>query len=201
MQAVGSVAESALQFGKEVKRLDIASVPDNTQIDLVTSGDRSAGDPLQLRIAAFDGSGSEHILATRTLLVERAERHIHMTVSMIWLNRPATVDESGILQPSRWQPAASYSVLVKRLFGSAWARRSSFYSDVLDPGVGLNLSAPDFNHDDTPELAAGPVVSIFRDYIQGGGTYNLQQKKWVWFIGFRLPVPSATLPTVDTSSQ
>ena len=198
VDAARRLAAESREFSDRVLSLDLGKVPAVTELSLVTAGARSAGDQLAVRMSAVDASGREHVLASRTYLVERAEPHVHLTVAMIWAQREPPLDEAGNERGNDWHPAPGYSILLKRYFGDGGlARRHPGYAELLNPGIGLNLAAPDFDLDDTPEFAVGAVISIFRDYIQGGYSYNFQENEWFPFIGIRLPLPSATLPAVE----
>jgi hypothetical protein len=189
------LATESIEFSDAVLRLSIDQVPAGTELALVTAGPREPGDQLGFRMSAVEPGGRERMLASRTYTVQRAEPHVHLSVAMIWAHRDP--DEAGAEDGKNWHPAPGYSILLKRFLGGGGiTRKHPMYGEVLNPGIGLNLSAPDFDLDDTPEFAVGAVISVFRDYIQGGVSYNLQQQKWFPFIGIRLPLPSATLPAV-----
>ena len=72
------------------------------------------------------------------------------------------------------------------------------WNSLFDPGVGLNVAAQDFNHDDGQELGIGLAVSAFRDFITVGYGYNVSQSVPYWFFGLRLPVPGATINGTKT---
>ncbi len=193
------LATEGLEFSDKVLSLDLGSVPETTELSLMTAGARSPGDQLVLRFSATGPDKREKLLASETFLVERAEPHIHLSVAMIWAHRDP--DEAGAVGGKNWHPAPGYSILLKRFFwDTGLARRHPGYAEVLNPGLGINLSAPDFNLDDTPEFAVGIVGSVFRDYLQGGVSYNLQHQTWFPFFGIRLPLPSSTLPAVANDS-
>jgi hypothetical protein len=200
-QSARRLATESLEFSDRVLSLDISKVPTDTELSLVTAGPRSPGDQLALRVSAVDASGRERVLASRSYAVERAEPYIHLTVAMVWARRDPPKDAAGTPRGNEWHPAPGYSILAKRFLGGGrLTRRFPLYGEVLSPGIGLNLSAPDFNLDDTPEFAAGIVLSLFRDYLQAGYSYNFQQTRWFPFIGIRLPLPSATLPVTESTS-
>jgi hypothetical protein len=196
------LAQQSLEFSERVFSLDLASVPTQTQLSLVMIGPREPGDQLAFRMSAVNGSGQERLVAARTFAVERAEPFIHLTVAMIWAYREPPIDEKGMPRGNRWHPAPGYSILAKRFFPgeTGFARRHPLYAEVLNPGIGLNLSAPDFDLNDNPEFAAGIVGSVFRDYIQGGWSFNFQKNRPFFFLGVRLPLPSATLPATENTS-
>lgn len=178
-------------------RLPLNAVPASTQISLRTDvGQRAPGDELVIRVFAGAGDAAPiSQLESRRLVIGHAVTYFQTTVGIIFARPtssalPATSSEQRV---SPFFPAAAYSVLLKPLTGRA-ARKSGWYSDVLDPGIGLNLSALDFDHDNNPELGLAGVLSIFRDYLQAGGGYDLQQDRGFWFLGVRLPAPTQGFP-------
>ena len=84
-------------------------------------------------------------------------------------------------------------MLAKGFFDRRWRQRSSAYHTLVDIGIGLNVCAPDFDRDGIPELGVGLVLSLFRDYVQGGIGYNVFLDKRYGFFGLRLPLPSFSL--------
>jgi hypothetical protein len=194
-----ALANATLDFSDKVLSLDLASVPASTEFSLTQAGPRDPGDQVVLRLVTSRGN-AEQYSERRSVPIQRIVPHLKLAVSMIWMERGQLPDDD---ESGRWHPAASYSIVAKRFmpWEKGWARRSGFYAQVFDPGLGINLSAPDFDHDDTPEFAVGPVVSVFRDYLQGGYSYNFQESQWTWFVGIRLPIPSATIPVVESGGQ
>jgi hypothetical protein len=200
-QAARRLATESLEFSDRVLALDVAQVPEQTELALVTAGPRSPGDQVAFRMSLVDAHKQERVVASQSYAVERAEPFIHLTVAMVWAHRDPPKDASGQPRGNEWHPAPGYSILAKRFLGGGrLARRYPLYGEVLNPGIGLNLSAPDFNLDDTPEFAAGVVLSVFRDYVQAGYSYNFQRSQWFPFIGIRLPLPSATLPVSENTT-
>ena len=68
--------------------------------------------------------------------------------------------------------------------------RNYHHTNVLDCGVGLNLAALDFNHDDSQELGIGVVLSgLLENLMQVGYGYNVKAGVPYAFFGLRLPLP------------
>ena len=72
-------------------------------------------------------------------------------------------------QKALFRYAPSYSVLLK---GFNSSRKNIKYHTFLDPGIGLNFSAQDFNYDEAIELGIGLVATVFKDFIQSGYGVN-----------------------------
>ena len=114
----------------------------------------------------------------------RIQAHLETVVGLVF------ADPLGSSQvTNRFQAGPSYSVLLKH--GS---RRSILRNRLLLVGLGINVAALDFNHDDTPELEPGGVISFLGDYLQAGIGYNIPRDRGYWFFGLRLPLPTFTLP-------
>jgi hypothetical protein len=108
------------------------------------------------------------------------------------------------LQPNQlqrqFQIAPSYSVLLKGLCPDS-RRKHMIRNTVWDWGIGINISSPDFDKDDVPELGLGFVVSGLRDYLQAGVGYNVFVSKSYWFFGLRLPLQFLQLPLSSPDQQ
>ena len=170
-----------LEFGNEVLKHDLNTLPTETEAALTTSGPRAEGDHLVFKIA-FGSIGNQVTELERSdAIILRSLSHLDLAIGVIFA-------KNG----DKFQAAPSYSVLYK--FGSS----SYAYKRFVDIGLGLNLAAMDFNHDDTPELGVGAVVSAFHDYVQIGLIgFNIYQSKYYWFFGLRLPLPTSigSVPT------
>lgn len=190
-----SFDRSVLDFGTEVTKLAAADVPSTTFIPLTYTGQRQRGDALTVKLAAGTPTTSRVVLSEADFVLYQTLPYITTKVGLIFANpRSAntTDDASGTstTQTSvrHFQTAPAYSVLLKKD-----SPTNMLWNTVIDPGVGINVSALDFNHDDTPELGVGLVGSVFRDIVQVGYGYNVPLGKWYAFFGLRLPMPSLTL--------
>jgi hypothetical protein len=161
------------EFGDKTRSLELENVPEETHFELQNAS-RSYGDSLRVVVATLKSGQSRKTLETRDFLLYPVNWRIDTAVGIVFANH------SG-----KFQAAPSYSWLYKR--GS---RRSVVYNQLLDFGAGVNVSALDFNHDDTPELGIAFSVSIFRNFIQGGYGFNVQQRQPYAFFGLKLPLPS-----------
>ena len=170
--------EAALELGEEVLKHDIDELPDKTTFFITKTGRRQSGDRILVRVAAGDHNGKKHVLEHRQFRLFQLLPHIRTVVGLIFADLP----ESETID-SKFQLSASYSILLKK--GS---RRSMGFNRTFSPGIGLNVAALDFDHDDVPEIGLGLVGSIFRDYIQGGFGYNVYRDESYWFFGLRIPL-------------
>ena len=184
--------ESALELGKEVMKYDISGLPDKTTLAITKTGRRQAGDKIMVRIAAGDSTRRSQILEHRRFRLFQILPHLRTIVGLIFADLPEseTVD-------SKFQLSASYSILLKK--GS---RKSMGFNRIFSPGIGLNIAALDFDHNDVPEIGLGLVGSVFRDYIQGGFGYNVYRDEPYWFFGLRIPLSlSAITFNRETAGQ
>ena len=184
--------ESALELGKEVMKYDISGLPDKTTFAITKTGRRQAGDKILVRIAAGDSTRRSQVLEHRRFRLFQILPHLRTIVGLIFADLPEseTVD-------SKFQLSASYSILLKK--GS---RKSMGFNRIFSPGIGLNIAALDFDHNDVPEIGLGLVGSVFRDYIQGGFGYNVYRDEPYWFFGLRIPLSlSAITFNKETAGQ
>ena len=170
--------ETALALGEAVMKYDIGALPERTSFSITKTGRRQAGDRILVRIAAGDSTGRKQILEQQQFRLFQLLPHIRTIVGLIFANLPdsETVD-------SKFQLSASYSILLKK--GS---RKSMGFNRIFSPGIGLNVAALDFDHNDIPEIGLGVVGSVLRDYLQGGFGYNVYRDEPYWFFGLRIPL-------------
>lgn len=183
LTGVRRASDEVVDFTEEVRRLSLEAVPATVLLPLRTAGAREDGDRLRFRAAMGRREGSREDLQSVTLSMFRVLSHLVTTVGIVFADPLGSTAVEH-----RFQAAPSYSILLKR--GS---RRSVMRNRFGLIGIGLNIAAPDFDHDDVPELAAGPVVSALGDLLQLGGGYNIGQDQVYWFFGLRLPTPSLGL--------
>jgi hypothetical protein len=162
------------EFGDKVLKLDIDSLPVQTEFDLINTGVRNSGDSVIVKLVAGSATQSQREMETNQIMLFRALIHVDTTVNLIFARN------EGI-----YQVAPSYSILLK-----LGCRRSVLYNRLIDIGIGLNIAALDFNKDSTQELGIGATVTAFRDYIQAGYGYNVNIKQYYWFFGLKLPLPT-----------
>lgn len=189
LQAGRPLDLTAFEFGSEVKKLMLDEIPAEVTFPLETTGERAAGDSVVVKLALFEadgsGGGTEDALEHRRILLFRVLPHIERTVGLIF------ADPDGETQvTNRFQAAPGYSLLLKGTWDKGLRRSSVAYNRIVDFGFGLNIAALDFNKDDTPELGLGLVLSAFRDILQAGAGYDVNEDEPYWFFGVRVPMPT-----------
>ncbi len=175
----------ALEFGDEVLRHDIRSLPDETVLDLKFTGVRAENDSVLFklgtgRVDPETGQAREAVRQLQALYVDLFQVLVHFdtSVNLIFADPNGSAGLSN-----RFQFAPAYSVLLK------WGSRDHpLYNRLIDAGIGLNLAILDFDSDDNPELGVGVVVSLIRDILQAGYGYNLNDDRWYGFFGIGLPL-------------
>lgn len=184
------IKKQALELTDKVKRHTVIDLPEEGVIDLLYTGKRKFGDRLTVRLyyfgndSAFGAKGKIRKQATFTLM--NALPSINMTVQYQFA-KPFGFSENSASIGNNWKSGPGYSTLFK--FGS----RNTIYKEFVDVGLGVNIAAFDFNSDDIPEFAIAGVVSVFKDYLQGGVGYNVNVKSAYAFFGVRLPLPYAPI--------
>ena len=182
---------AALEFGNDVYKLTLSDLPVSVELDLVNTGVRTDGDRLALKMTVSDRSSVQPVvLESRELYLFRVLPHIVTTVGVIFADPLANT----AIQ-TQFQMAPSFNILFKGIGDQGCRRKSVIYNRLLDWGIGLNISAPDFNHDDVPEMTAGIVISGLHDYLQSGFGFNVFTGDPFWFFGLRFPVPSFNIST------
>jgi hypothetical protein len=176
---VASDAAAAVEFGEQVKRLTLDTLPAGATLSLPMAGARNPGDRVIVEFA-IGHAGVPADSETRNLILRRILLHVETTAGLIFASQPMTATAT-----SRFQAAAAYSVLLK--FG---LRDSSFWDSFFRPGVGINVAALDFAHTGTPQLGAGVVLTLFSDILQGGFGYNIFADRFYGFFGIGLPLPT-----------
>lgn len=170
-----------LAFGQKVLKLDINTLPHQTEVSLLTSGVRSPGDGIVIKIATGRKNELPCDLETPQIQLYRVSSFLKTVGGLIYA-RSISKD-----RPFEFGPA--YNVLF------SWGSRTSPSINTLwTPGIGLNLSALDFDDNESPELGLSLVISLLRDYIQFGGGLNVQEEEFFGFFGLSLPLPSSTIP-------
>lgn len=183
-RGVQEVSSNMLAFGEKVRKVDLSQVSAETSISLLNAGKRSTGDRVALKIAVGKGAQVPIELEVRQFVIAKALPHVHLTVGMLFA-QPFNKESTNL--PGDFHFAPSYSMLFKP--GS----RRMGYKQFVDIGFGLNISTLDFDGDDIPEIGTAGVVSIFRDYLQGGAGYNFFTGTGYWFAMVRLPLPSVPI--------
>ncbi len=183
LTGVGATSTALADFGVEVRRLTVDAVPSELQLPLRNVGARESGDRLRIRAAMGSKDKPRAALSTFILPMYKVLPHLETKVGIIFADPMGSTEVTR-----RFQAGASYSIVYKK--GSRGSIRTNQFGLV---GVGLNIAALDFNHDDVPELGAGVVVSLVADLLQAGIGYNVGQNSGYWFFGLRLPTPTINL--------
>lgn len=190
------------KFSEKVKRFTAGNIPETGYIELRYIGERKAGDEILIKAVLQKGKGAdpeEESIYRRYVKIERVDPHVKMSGSLILaspLNRSQMITEGRISENlSEFQFAPTYGIFMK--WGS---RKSTFYNDFVQFGLGLAFSSPDFSLDGTPEFATGIMATAFRDIISGGIGWNFSQGVSYSFIGFNIPFSLGGLPFAKPSS-
>lgn len=178
--------ESTLEFGEEVYKLALSDLPSSVDLDLVYTGIRTDGDRIVLKMVVSDKQSPQaKTLESREIYLFRVLPHVITTVGVVFADPLAKTQIQ-----TQFQMAPSFNFLFKGLGDQKCRRKSVAYNRLFDWGMGLHLSAPDFDKDDVPEIGAGVVVSTLHDYLQGGFAFNVFTGDPYWFFGLRFPIPS-----------
>lgn len=189
--------DALLKLGDEVSKLLLDNIPDQTFLDLKRTVERKSGDRLIFKTVLEKSSPTSDKTETRTIDytsigLYHIGLHNSIQASIILADNLSSKFDSN----KQFQFAPSYSVLFKN--GS---RKSSFYNDFIDFGLGINVATLDFNNDDNPEVGLGLVFSSFKDYLQIGLGRNFGVDQNYWFFGIRLPLlgfnPGGKLDVAD----
>jgi hypothetical protein len=177
----------------QVKRLSFNDIPQETTIDLTQTGNRKNGDQLILQAALqMNNAGTDmkpQSIFRQEITLQQIAMYSEVKVNMILANPSPDLKE----QKHKFAFAPSYSVLFH------WGtRKSMFYNEYINIGVGLNFSSPDFDYDGVPEFAASFAVSAFKDFLSAGYGYNFGTDSKFFFIGCRIPFASAALPILNS---
>lgn len=177
------------EIGEEVRRFTADNIPDVGYIDLRYIGERKAGDEILIKAVLEKGKRreakdyEERMLYRRFISIARVAAHVKMSGSLILAN-PYNRENNSRVNPNlnQYQFAPTYGIFMK--WGS---RKSHFYNEFINLGIGMAFSSPDFNLDGTPELGASIMLTGFRDIIGGGWGWNFGADTPYLFIGFNIP--------------
>ena len=196
---LNKVALSSEALSAEIRAFNLGDIPPAGTINLEYSGQRKSGDEILIK-AVFrlpNDSTTErttgHMIETQRLKMILVGPHSTTKIGLIMANSYTVEPPPGKPQ-FRFAPSAA--LLLK--FGS---RRSHFYNNFLDPGIGLNSAAPDFDLDGKPEFSAGVTGTIFRDILSIGWNWNFSLDRPNYFIGVHLPfnLPGVPVNTVQNN--
>lgn len=183
------IQESLLKLGDEVKKIPLDNIPDETTLNLLTTGDRKDGDKLYLKAVLGKQSADNELIEEKTIEfipIGLYQIRLHSTISAVLIFADNTTRE--FRASSQFQLDPSYSVLFK-----VGSRKNAGYNDFVALGFGMNMATLDFNNDNTPEIGIGLVASAFKDYLQVGYGRNMGSDDFYFFFGIRLPFLSLNL--------
>ena len=172
-----------------MSKLSLSQLPSTVSIPLIGTGRRDAGDHFTLKFAVGAADKPREVIETRQLIMYRILWHMDLKANLIWADPMGTTTSV-----KHFEAAPAYNAMLKH--GS---RKHVLWNSLLDPGIGLNLAALDFNHDDAQELGIAVAASAIRDFLTVGYGYNVSQGVRYWFFGLRLPVPGATVNGTKTT--
>jgi len=196
---LNKVALSSEELSAEIRAFNLGDIPPVGVINLEYTGQRKSGDEVLIK-AVFrlpnDSSAERstgHTIEAQRLKMVLVGAHSITKIGVIMANSYTVEPPPGKPQ-FRFAPSAA--LLLK--FGS---RRSHFYNNFLDPGIGLNSAAPDFDLDGRPEFSAGITGTIFRDILSLGWNWNFGLDRPNYFIGIHLPfnLPGVPVNTVQNN--
>jgi len=192
-------AEANLFFTEQIRQLLVEDIPESTELDLRYAGQREAGDEIYLRAAlenqteGLSAAAKSTEVEQRVVTMFQVDVHAKLAAGVMFLSPFA---KSKVSFTKQFQAAPSYNFVAK------WGSRSSYIRNTFwSIGLGVSISAPDFNLDGTPEIAYGAVLSTASDYLQIGIGRNFGVEAWYWFFGLQLPVGTVINPTMTFSTQ
>lgn len=177
------------EIGNEVRRFTASNIPDVGYLDLRFIGERKPGDEILIKAVLEKGENrtantyKEKMLYRRFISIARVAAHVKMSGSLILAN-PYNRGADTRVSPNlnQFQFAPTYGIFMK--WGS---RKSKFYNEFINLGIGMAFSSPDFNLDGTPEFGAALMFTGFRDILGGGWGYNFGANAPYVFVGFNIP--------------
>ncbi|HTC00543.1 MAG TPA: hypothetical protein VK705_07660 [Ferruginibacter sp.] len=176
---------STLQFTDKVNKLSFDDLPQNTELDLHTTGNRKEGDQIIFKLRVLVNNKVRYSEA-KVINMYAVLLHVQGTVGIIFAH---PISQTALQH--NFQLVPYYNLLFKGVwpFGERYRRRSVINDKFWDLSWGIHFSSPDFDKDDIPEIGAGVVVSGIKDYVQVGFANDLFLNKWYWFFGVRFPLP------------
>ncbi len=187
-----------LEFTDKVNSFLIEDIPESTDLDLRSTGQRSDGDEIYFKAALekrSDLSANQdklYELERKSLTMFRVNWYTELSAGVVFLD---PVKNSATKLTKQFQAAPSYSLLFK------WGSRESYaHNKFWRLGIGVNIAAPDFDLDSTPEIGLGVTMTTALDYLQIGFGRNLGVETWYWFFGLRLPIGTVTITGDENKS-
>lgn len=186
---------------KETLSFQINQLPPFGIIDLKTTGKRGNGDQLQIKVRIKTPQTEAQNIKTsitidsQTLILQQINVYSESKVSLI-LASPYQIN-SKVKIENKFQFSPSGSLLFK-----AGSRKSKAWN-FISPGLGFNMSTPDFNLDGVPDVAMGAVATFLKDMVMVGWSYNTTTDSPFWFFGLSLPfsIPGVPVNSIQTNTN
>lgn len=193
-------------IGEEVIKFTVSTLPAVGYLNLKGTGQRQNGDSIILEVIlrpdtsdndTANNSSEPIILEQKTMIMQLVGVRSQVAVGMIFAD-PFSDDET-IIDPERQHFFTPMAALLLK-FGS---RKSNFYNNFVDIGIGVNFASPDFNTDGVPEFGTGLILTAFRDILNTGVNYNVTNDTFYWFFGVNLPfnIPGIPINTVQSTTE
>jgi hypothetical protein len=184
LKPIASTTNTIDSVAGESFALALRDLPDYGTIRLKETGKRQNGD--QLYIAIYYRTKDEKGVPkddvefdNSTLTLQQINFYSVASVSAV-LASP--YNKSSLVKVNnKFQFAPAGSLLLK--FGS---RTSTLWNDI-SPGVGVIFATPDLDLDGSPDFSAGGTITLFKDVISLGLSYDTKTDSPFWHIGFSLP--------------
>lgn len=174
-RTIYGINKLSAEFSDQVKKLNLSDLPQSTEMDIRNNaGYREEGDNIVLEMRGGRPDENPITLGKQYFTLMKTQPYLTTNVGLMFVT--PTHNSNG-----DFTACPSTSILFK--FGT----KSQFYRKFLDFGVGLNITALDFDSEKDLEIGSGIVGTAFRDYFQVGMGYNLTAGGWYYMIGFRVP--------------
>jgi hypothetical protein len=198
LQPFQGTATAVQQATSNVYSFNINQIPAMGYIDLKTAGKRENGDNLVIKVITrtqddVDKNLPGITLDSQSIEMQQVSFYSESNIAVILASPIGT--NSDVTLKNKFQFAPSGSLVVK--FGS---RRSPFWN-TINPGLGFNISTPDFNLDGSPDVSYGGVFTLFHNIVNLGLSYNTKTSSSFWFFGLSLPFSTFGLPIGNVQTQ
>ena len=191
-----------LDLGDEILKFTLNDLPSEGFIRLKGAGPREAGDNLEITLVLLlpKSDTPENAAATVAYDPRRLEAW-DLQMEIIGLRSETSVGiimaeplnaeklHGALPEDRRFLYAPSASLLLK--IGS---RKHRWYNDFVDLGLGIAVSTPDFNTDGTPEFGVGGMLTVLKDILSVGYSYNVTLDVPYWHFGINLPFNLPGIP-------
>jgi hypothetical protein len=184
-------SEFADKFSDKVISFDIDKLPEHGYINLKTTGHRKNGYELVLRLKIIEEDNKDmnngKTIELKYFELQQLGVYSISKVTLI-LAIPYADSKVELLSKNRVQFAPSGSLLFK--LGARNCRTWNY----LNPGAGFNISTPDFDMDGTPDIGFGAIITVLKDIVSFGWSYNINTDSQYLFVGLSIPINLPGLP-------